>query len=101
MARHYFVEKGEKTRVNFISRRQSYHGITLGALSVGGRMKDRAPFEQMLMQGHHIAPCYEYRGRRPDERRKRHQAASSGAGSGEVSGTAGAAVSSPGAPDRA
>lgn len=67
MARHYFVETGEKTRVNFISRRQSYHGITLGALSVGGRMKDRAPFEQMLMQGHHISPCYEYRGRRDDE----------------------------------
>jgi len=67
MARHYFVEKGETRRVNFISRRQSYHGITLGALSVGGRMKDRAPFEQMLMQGHHISPCYEYRGRRADE----------------------------------
>ncbi|WID95658.1 aspartate aminotransferase family protein [Bosea vestrisii] len=67
LARHYFVEKGEQTRVNFISRRQSYHGITLGALSVGGRMKDRAPFEQMLMQGHHISPCYEYRDRRADE----------------------------------
>lgn len=67
MARHYFVEKGEKARVNFISRRQSYHGITLGALSVGGRMKDRAPFAEMLMAGHHIAPCYEYRGRRTEE----------------------------------
>lgn len=67
LARHYFVERGETRRVNFISRRQSYHGITLGALSVGGRMKDRAPFEQMLMQGHHISPCYEYRGRRDDE----------------------------------
>ncbi|CAN7283110.1 aspartate aminotransferase family protein [Bosea sp. LjRoot90] len=67
LARHYFVEKGELRRVNFISRRQSYHGITLGALSVGGRMKDRAPFEQMLMQGHHISPCYEYRDRRADE----------------------------------
>lgn len=67
LARHYCVEKGELRRVNFISRRQSYHGITLGALSVGGRMKDRAPFEQMLMQGHHISPCYEYRDRRADE----------------------------------
>ncbi len=45
-------------------------GITLGALSVGGRMKDRAPFEQMLMQGHHISPCYEYRGRRADPKRR-------------------------------
>lgn len=67
LARHYFVEKGETKRVNFISRLQSYHGITLGALSVGGRMKDRAPFGEMLMQGHHISPCYDYRGRRDDE----------------------------------
>ena len=62
MARHFFVEKGETRRTNFISRRQSYHGITLGALSVGGRMRDRAPFEAMLMQAHHIPPCYFYRG---------------------------------------
>lgn len=67
LARHYFVEKGERTRTNFISRRQSYHGITVGALSVGGRMKDRAPFAEMLLQGHHIAPCHAYRGKRDDE----------------------------------
>lgn len=67
MARHVFVERGETKRVNFISRQQSYHGITLGALSVGGRMKDRAAFEEMLMDGHHISACHEYRGRRPDE----------------------------------
>ncbi|KUL96998.1 hypothetical protein DK26_03365 [Bosea sp. WAO] len=67
MARHYFVETGELKRVNFISRRQSYHGITLGALAVGGRMKDRAAFAEMLMTGRHISPCFDYRGRRPDE----------------------------------
>ena len=67
LARHYFIEKGELKRVNFISRRQSYHGITLGALGVGGRMKDRAAFADMLMPGHHISPSFEYRGRRPDE----------------------------------
>jgi adenosylmethionine-8-amino-7-oxononanoate aminotransferase len=67
LARHYFIEKGESRRTNFISRRQSYHGITVGALSVGGRMKDRAPFKEMLLTGHHIAPCYAYRDRRADE----------------------------------
>jgi adenosylmethionine-8-amino-7-oxononanoate aminotransferase len=67
LARHYFVEKGEAGRSNFISREQSYHGITVGALSVGGRMKDRAPFKEMLLQGHHIAPCHAYRGQRADE----------------------------------
>ncbi|MDR6871357.1 adenosylmethionine-8-amino-7-oxononanoate aminotransferase [Bosea sp. BE125] len=67
LARHYFIEKGESRRTNFISRRQSYHGITVGALSVGGRMKDRAPFKEMLLTGHHIAPCYAYRDRRTEE----------------------------------
>jgi adenosylmethionine-8-amino-7-oxononanoate aminotransferase len=67
LARHYFVETGQRTRTNFISRRQSYHGITVGALSVGGRMKDRAPFVEMLLQGHHIAPCHAYRGQQDDE----------------------------------
>ena len=67
MARHYFVEKGERQRTKFISRRQSYHGITLGALSVGGRFKDRAPFAEMLFDVQHVSPCFEYRDRRPDE----------------------------------
>lgn len=67
LARHYFIETGETRRTNFISRRQSYHGITVGALSVGGRMKDRAPFKEMLLSGHHIAPCHAYRGQNADE----------------------------------
>ena len=34
MARQYFVENGEPERRVFIARQQSYHGNTLGALSV-------------------------------------------------------------------
>ena len=36
MARQYFVETGQPQRRNFIARRQSYHGNTLGALAMGG-----------------------------------------------------------------
>src|SRR5438874_10268067 len=36
LARQYFVEIGEPERHVFVARRQSYHGNTLGALSVGG-----------------------------------------------------------------
>ena len=36
IARQYFVERGETSKARFISRRQSYHGNTLGALSAGG-----------------------------------------------------------------
>jgi adenosylmethionine-8-amino-7-oxononanoate aminotransferase len=67
LARHYFVETGQPRRTNFVSRRQAYHGITLGALAVGGRMPARAPFAEMLFPVHHISPCYEYRDRRADE----------------------------------
>ncbi len=36
MARQYFVERGKPQKTEFIARRQSYHGNTLGALAVGG-----------------------------------------------------------------
>ena len=41
VARQYFLETGEPERRHFIARRQSYHGNTLGALSVGGNMWHR------------------------------------------------------------
>lgn len=67
MARQYFVERGETSRRNLITRRQSYHGNTLGALAAGGNQWRRAQFEPLLFETHHIAPCYEYRDRRADE----------------------------------
>ena len=67
MARQYFVEKGEPDRCNIITRRQSYHGNTLGALAAGGNQWRRAQFEPLLFETHNIAPCYEYRDRREDE----------------------------------
>ena len=62
MARQYFVEIGEPERHRFIARRQSYHGNTLGALSVGGNEKRREPFLPLLAEVTHVAPCYAYRG---------------------------------------
>ncbi len=61
MARQYFLETGEPERTKFIARRQSFHGNTLGALSVGGNVWRREPFEAMLMDAKHIQPCYAYR----------------------------------------
>ncbi len=61
MARQYFLETGEPERTKFIARRQSYHGNTLGALSVGGNIWRREPFKAMLMDVGHIQPCYAYR----------------------------------------
>jgi adenosylmethionine-8-amino-7-oxononanoate aminotransferase len=67
MARQYFVEKGEPQRRHFVARRQSYHGNTLGALAVGGNEWRRKQFAPLLIEAHHVSPCFEYRGRLPDE----------------------------------
>jgi len=67
LARQYFVERGEPNRRHLISRRQSYHGITIGALSVGGRLWQRKQFEPLLIETHHVSPAYDYRGRRAEE----------------------------------
>ena len=67
MARQYFVEIGQPQRTQFIARRQSYHGNTLGALAVGGNAWRREPFAPILVPATHVAPCYPYREQRPDE----------------------------------
>ena len=68
MGRQYFVEKGEPQRQHFIARRQSYHGNTLGALSVGGNAMRRALYAPLLVDSmHHIDACYAYRGQTAGE----------------------------------
>jgi len=67
LARQYFVERAEPQRRHLIARRQSYHGITLGALAVGGRAWQRKQFAPLLIETHHVSPVYEYRERRSDE----------------------------------
>ena len=67
LARQYFVERGEPQRRTIIARRQSYHGVTLGALAVGGREWQRKQFGPLLIETHHVSPVYEYRERRADE----------------------------------
>ena len=67
MARQYFVEIGEPKRRHVIARRQSYHGNTLGALAAGGNEWRRAPFSPLLIETHHIDPCFAYRFQMSDE----------------------------------
>ncbi len=67
LARQYFVEIGQPQRRHVIARRQSYHGNTLGALAVGGNMARREVFAPLLIEAHHIAPCYAWRDRRDGE----------------------------------
>lgn len=61
LARQYYVEKGERRRRHFISRYQSYHGNTLGALSVGNNPARRRTYQAILKAAKSISPCYPYR----------------------------------------
>ncbi len=67
MARQYFVEIGKPERRNIIARRQSYHGNTLGALATGGNEWRRTQFRPLLVETHHIDPCFAYRYQQPGE----------------------------------
>ncbi|WP_434721790.1 aspartate aminotransferase family protein [Mesorhizobium sp. RIZ17] len=61
MARQCFVEVGQPQRRNVIARKQSYHGNTLGALATGGNEWRRAQFRPLLIETHHVDPCFAYR----------------------------------------
>jgi adenosylmethionine-8-amino-7-oxononanoate aminotransferase len=61
LARQYWLGRGDKKRWRVISRLQSYHGTTLGALAVSGNVRRREPFVPMLPEWGHIHPCFCYR----------------------------------------
>lgn len=70
LCRQYFMELStpEPGRTQFIARRESYHGTTLGALSVGCHVGRRAVFEPILMQNiSHVSPCNAYRNKMDSE----------------------------------
>jgi len=70
LARQVHYERGEIGRDHFIARKQSYHGNTLGALSVGYNPGRRKAFEAILLPNvSHISPVYAYRhqGSREDD----------------------------------
>ncbi|MHB8574242.1 MAG: aspartate aminotransferase family protein [Dehalococcoidia bacterium] len=60
-ARQYFVETGKPAKQTVIARWTSYHGNTLGALSLSGHAARRRPYAPLLMDVPHIPPAYCYR----------------------------------------
>ena len=57
MARQYHRERGQASKYKVIARWHSYHGNTLGALSMSGIVSRRAPFVPLLIDLPHIAAC--------------------------------------------
>ncbi len=60
LVRQYHLERRQPARYRVLSRRQSYHGSTLGAMTVSGNVARRAPYQPLLAEWGHIAPCFCY-----------------------------------------
>lgn len=61
LVRKHFIYKGKPEKFRIISRWQSYHGISNGALSISGFAKRRAGYEPHLTDFSKIPPSYCYR----------------------------------------
>jgi adenosylmethionine-8-amino-7-oxononanoate aminotransferase len=61
LARQYQVEISQAKRYQVLSRQQSYHGATLGALSVSGNKRRRELYVPMVREFPHIGMPYCYR----------------------------------------
>src|SRR5277367_37337 len=61
LARQYQVEIGQANRHQILSRQQSYHGSTLGALAVSGNKRRRETYLPMVREFAHIGMPYCYR----------------------------------------
>ena len=70
MARQYFLElpNPQPQRTKFIARQHSWHGTTLGPLSLSGHVARRALFEPILNTNiGRVAACFAYRDQRETE----------------------------------
>ncbi|UUH74946.1 aspartate aminotransferase family protein [Bacillus altitudinis] len=67
MAIQHWQEQGKTEKNHIISRWMSYHGITLGALSMSGHIARRERFEPLLEKHPVLSPPYSYRSWLPKE----------------------------------
>ncbi|MEK4396735.1 aspartate aminotransferase family protein [Bacillus sp. FSL K6-2860] len=67
IAIQHWQEQGKAEKNHIISRWMSYHGITLGALSMSGHIARRERFEPLLEKHPVLSPPYSYRSWLPKE----------------------------------
>ncbi|CEJ80148.1 hypothetical protein VHEMI00352 [[Torrubiella] hemipterigena] len=62
LAKQHFYELGETQRVHFVSRRQAYHGNSMGSMSITSHLLRKRPYNDY---GHqhvsHVTPAFAYR----------------------------------------
>lgn len=61
VALQFFDARGMRSKKHFIARERSYHGNTLGALSLSGMAERRRPFEGSLLDVSFVSPANAYR----------------------------------------
>lgn len=61
MAREYYIERGKPAKYQVVARWQSYHGNSIGALSMSGHIGRRRRYAPMLVDFPHAVPAYCYR----------------------------------------
>lgn len=61
LALQYHAARGEMSRRRFIARERSWHGNTLGALSISGFLERKRAFEGSLLDVSHLSPANVYR----------------------------------------
>jgi len=61
LARTYHKLRGETERYKVVSRSSSYHGATLGVLSLSGKTSRQRDYAPMMLPNPKIAPAYCYR----------------------------------------
>jgi adenosylmethionine-8-amino-7-oxononanoate aminotransferase len=61
LALQYHAARGEMSRRRFIARERSWHGNTLGALSVSGFLERKTAFEGSLLDVSRLSPANDYR----------------------------------------
>lgn len=69
LAYQYHCERGKHGKRKIVGRWQSYHGNTIGALSMSGRTQWRTSHDVYLLNFPHISPPYSYRYPGKDEER--------------------------------
>ena len=61
LALQYHAARGNMSRRRFVARERSWHGNTIGALSISGFLERRAAFEGALVPASLISPANAYR----------------------------------------
>lgn len=61
LARQYQMEIGQPRRYQVLSRSESYHGATLGAMAVSGNKRRRDIYLPMIREFAHVSMPYPYR----------------------------------------